>query len=101
MIAHIVTMKFKHAADEATVLAFHNALSDMRERLGPVIESYVHGPGLALRDGAVDYGIVSIVRDETNLHRYLDDEGHQALTAKFAPLLFENRQAVQVAVDSD
>lgn len=98
MIAHIVTFKFVPNAKQAIVQEFHDALTEMRKQLGDVVTIYLHGPGLGLRDGAVDYGIVSIVRDEQHLHLYLDDEAHQAVTARFAPLLFNERQAVQINV---
>lgn len=98
MIAHIVTFEFVPNAASATIEEFHQALADMRLRLGNVIVTYLHGSGLGLREGTVDYGIVSIVPDEAALHAYLDDDGHKAVTAKFAPLLFAQRQAVQIDI---
>lgn len=98
MIAHVVVYTFVAGADPATVDEFGRALDEMRIELGDLIVDYRHGPDLGLRVGNADYGIVSIVSDETALTAYLDSGAHRALGARFADGLFAERSAVQIEV---
>lgn len=96
MIAHIVAYTFVKGADPATIDEFHRDLARMRDELGELIVEYHHGPDLGLRAENADYGIVSVVVDETALRAYLDSTAHQTLSARFAERLFADRRAVQI-----
>lgn len=98
MILHLVTFTFRPDAPRQLADEFYTDLAAMRQRLGDSLLDYQHGPALRLRTPSADYAVAATVRDETDLHQYLDDPGHRRISERYAVDLFTARSAVQIEV---
>ena len=101
MIVHTVLFQFRDDAAPELIAQFHNDLALMRQRLVALIVDYKHGPALHLRHPSADYAVVAMVKDETSLHAYLDDNEHRAVTERYSASLFKHRLAAQIAVPTN
>jgi hypothetical protein len=93
VIRHISVANFKDGTTDADVDAFREAVHALDI---PGMLKVTLGPGLGIREGDGDFGLVIDFEDEAAFMRYHEDPEHNVLRAGLAKQIIDSAMACQI-----